>query len=270
MGASESTFVGGSLLAVCLLVSGAAHAMEPAQSRASTSSLPALSLPAFLDGNRVPDMQEAWQAHVRTPQEEPQVEDGNVAVAPATKDAAMSAARAAMERAGQESSEAADVRQRAEELSRRFGAGGVASEPVGSIERPSAVATPAAIAATPPPPQVKQVVVAPLDTGADTGAGVGTVNAKTAATGTSAPARTPDIDIGQKLRLAAPLPPRDIPPTPVRAPRDTASITEPPNKVGGPPVARSVPARKSSRKVDVTGDVLPTELRAFGWNAQPE
>ncbi len=265
MGASESTFVGGSLLAVCLLVSGAAHAMEPAQSRASTSSLPALSLPAFLDDKRVPDLQEAWQAHVRAPQAEPRVEDGNVAVAPVANDASMSAARAAMQRAGQTSSEAANVRQRAEELSRRFGAGGVAAEPVGSIERPSAVATPAAIAATPPTPLGKQVVVAPLDTGA----GVGTVKAKAAAPGTSAPARQ-DIDMGQKLRLAAPPPPRDIPPTPVRAPRATASITEPPNKVGGPPVARSVPARKSSRKVDVTGDVLPTQLRAFGWNAQPE
>jgi hypothetical protein len=55
----------------------------------------------------------------------------------------------------------------------------------------------------------------------------------------------------------------------VRAPRDAASISEPPSKVGGPP-ARSAPARKSPPKVDVTGDVLPTQLRSFGWNAQPE
>lgn len=265
MGASESTYVGGSLLAVCLLVSGAAHAVEPAQSRASTSSLPGLSLPAFLDDNRVPDLQEAWQAHVREAQESHRSDD-KAPAAPAAKDASVSGARAATQRAGQDGGEAADVRQRAEELSRRFGAAGAVSEPVGSIERPNAEAAPAAaITGTPAAAHGKEVVVAPLDAGALEGA----VDAKAAALRPSARPQLQDVDMSQKLRLAAPPPARDIPPNPVRAPRATASITAPPSKVGGP-VVRSVPARKGSHKVDVTGDILPTELRAFGWDTQPD
>jgi hypothetical protein len=257
---------------MCLLMSGTAHALEPAQSRASTSSLPALSLPAFLDDKRVPDLHEAWQAQVQpAPQQEPQVVDGNAPVAPAANDASMSAARAAMQRAA--NGEAANVRQRAEELSRRFGAGDAASEPVGSIDRPSAAA--AATAGTPPTPEVKQVIVPPLDTGAGAktvdakAVDAKAVDAKAAALGTSARPKSPAIDVSQKLRLAAPPPARKVPPNPVRAPRDTASITEPPSKVGGP-VARPVPARKSSSKADVTGDILPTGLRSFGWDTQPD
>jgi hypothetical protein len=263
MGAGGSTFVGGSLLAACLLVSGAAQAIEPAQTRASTKSLPALSLPAFLDDERVPDLQEAWQAQVHVPQEASRAEADNVPKAPAAKDP-MSAPRAAMQRADEESGEAANVRQRAEELSRRFGAAGPASEPVGSIERPSPAAPSATGAAPEPPTRGRNVVVAPLDTGAGDKA-----NAKAAALGAPVPATTKKVDMGQKLRLAAPPPARKVPPNPVRAPRGTASISEPPSKVGGPPT-RSAPARKTPPKVDVTGDVLPTQLRSFGWNAQPE
>ena len=63
-----STGLFGMLMATSL-VSGAT-AMEINQQRApATVEAPAFTMPTFLDGARLPDLQEAWRAHFSDPNE---------------------------------------------------------------------------------------------------------------------------------------------------------------------------------------------------------
>ena len=111
------------MLIVTSLVAGAS-ALEINQQRApSTASAPAVTLPAFLDGARLPDMQDAWRARFGNVSDDAAVQPAGEATA-STPEAVLDAAQGAMTRADQASREAAAVRERAEELSRRFGAGG--------------------------------------------------------------------------------------------------------------------------------------------------
>ena len=87
----------------------------------STAGVPAFTLPVFLDVARLPDMQEVWRARFG--------DAGDAAAQPAGEattmpEAVLDAAQRVMTRSEQASREAAAVRERAEELSRRFGAGG--------------------------------------------------------------------------------------------------------------------------------------------------
>src|SRR5436190_2803513 len=122
MGASNTIFAGGSLLAVTVLMGASAHAMEPAQAPSAAPSS-AFSLPSFFDGNRVPDLKDAWSAGDIAPAiSSTMPAESAPSAPPPSDDAALAAAKAAMVRAEQAGRDAADVRRKAEELSRRFGA----------------------------------------------------------------------------------------------------------------------------------------------------
>ena len=115
------------MLMATSLVSGAS-ALEINQQRApSTEGAPAFTLPAFLDVARLPDMQDAWRrARFGNASDDAAVQPAGE-VTTSTPEAVLDAAQRAMTRAEQASREAAAVRVRAEELSRRFGAGGAES-----------------------------------------------------------------------------------------------------------------------------------------------
>ena len=138
MGASNTIFAGGSLLAVTVLMGASAHAMEPAQAPSAAPSS-AFSLPSFFDGNRVPDLKDAWSAGDIAPAiSSTMPAESAPSAPPPSDDAALVAAKAAMVRAEQAGRDAADVRRKAEELSRRFGAD---NAPVATTESATVGAT---------------------------------------------------------------------------------------------------------------------------------
>src|SRR5262245_8136795 len=103
---------------VATLASGASAMDLGPQPAPGGDEAPALQLPAFLDIARLPDMQEAWRLHsgggltpasAEVATETPEAQD----------ESALQTARAALTRAEQVSRDAAAVRERAEELSRR-------------------------------------------------------------------------------------------------------------------------------------------------------
>jgi hypothetical protein len=242
------------MLMATSLVSGA-NALEINQQRApSTDGAPAFTLPAFLDGARLPDMQDAWRAHFGDASDAAAVQPASEVTprAPGAETAPLlDTAREAMTRAEQASREAAAVRARAEELSRRFGAGGAES----AADMAAAAAVPPtetasinrdANAADAAQPAVEHVL-APADASAapDTAA--------------ASPDDAPVIeDMATKpakpvKRYSAPFPPRQA----VQA------------------AAQNAPPAKALLKVEPAAPkpeddpMMPNELRAFGWNAQP-
>jgi hypothetical protein len=151
MDASDCKFVGGPLLAMCLLMNGAATAMEPAQSAAAGQSSPALRLPTFLDQSRLADLQKAWRTRASNAPA-PRVETGGAQQGEQQiqkAEATVSTARAAMKRAEQASQNAAAVRRRAEEISRRFSAEGVIAAPTATGATSNTAVSPTGGAGTP-------------------------------------------------------------------------------------------------------------------------
>jgi hypothetical protein len=240
MNAYGSTSLFGMLLATSL-VSGAT-AMEINQQRApATSDVPAFTLPAFLDGERLPDLQQAWRSHFSDKNGAAAGQAASVTATPQT-DAALDAAQQAMTRAEQAGREAAEVRVRAEELSRRFGAGATEQAPTetASIDAQNNSAD----AAQP----VVEHVLAPVD------------NEAAPAAASAATVEAPVIEEMAKK----PVKPvkRATAPIPSRQALQTASH-------------KSAPVASGPLKVDPAAPkpeidpMMPNELRAFGWNAQP-
>src|SRR5436190_20183307 len=99
MNAYGSTSLFGMLLATSLL--SGATAMEINQQRApATSDAPAFTLPVFLAGERLPDLQEAWRTHFSDTNGAPAGQaTGEAAIV--EPDAALLAAQKAMTRAEQ-------------------------------------------------------------------------------------------------------------------------------------------------------------------------
>jgi hypothetical protein len=283
--------IGGASLLAILLASGVPQAMEPEAPGASTPASSAPELPAFLDADSLPALQEAWQEREAATGAQQGAQQGEVPAAeqPATVpplEQSMEAARAAMERAEKAGSDGASVRERAEELSRRFGAGATTAEPPpAAITIPPAVVTipPAVAPAAPPAPEKRalanpeppkrKMLAKPVTTGA-----VPSPDAPTLDTAV----RTLDSDAGEKLRLAAPPPPSDdIPPLPRRAPKVRGFSVRPAaveNKIVTPAaqesktIVRAKPARKASRTPsleELRGTVLPHDLSSYGWNTKP-
>ncbi len=232
-----------------LVVAGlasAAAAMELNQSPAPASAeAPAFVLPAFLDDARLPDLQEAWREHFSA------VTTAADPAPPAStpEGSALETASDALTRAEKVSIEAVSVRERAEELSRRFGAEAAETKtaaPGAPTETASIDKDGGAADATPP------VIEHELAPASDEATVIG-----------EAPA-TP-------MRKAA-------------AMTDDAPVIE---DMATKPVARaksSAPARQAAagrkplavRTVVDTGPpkpqettLIPTELRALGWSAQP-
>ena len=131
MGVSKHVFGGTLLLTAVLFAGGSASAME--QTKAPAAPASAFSMPSFFDGNRLPDLKDAWRSGAVTPTSAS--EDTPPATPPANDDAALAAAKAAMVRAEEAGREAAAVREKAEELSRRFGGD---SAPVANATAPIA------------------------------------------------------------------------------------------------------------------------------------
>lgn len=269
MGASKSTFLGGSLVAMCFLLTSTAAAVEPEQSSVPSQTTP--PLPAFLDDKRSGDLQEAWRAREPEAKEAPRLQGSGAPQEPAAKETeAMSAARAAMKRVGEANRQAPAVRQRAEELSRRFGAEGAVAEPVDAGEIPSAAVVPPAISGQPPSGQGDQTVVtAPEPTregdaatdAQPAGAGSATAALPEAAADTQDPAteKSPPVPV---VRPSA-----HIPPLPLRAPRAVAHDAATRHYR---PAAGSLPAPAPAPADKGRVEVFPPYIRAFGWNSQPQ
>lgn len=252
MGASNHFFVGGSLLAVTMLLGGPAPAMEPAQAPASTPFPSAPALPSFFDGNRLPDLKDAWRTWDSAPASPSAAPDASVSSSPpSSDDATLAAAQAAMVRADQAGREAAAVREKAEELSRRFGSdsapeqtgtadtAATTPESTGSVEPPTATLAPAALGAPPP--------------------------ANPAEPTTSA-ADTPDLPAKQGAAIDdTPAPGRSkaaaAPATPLRS---KTAASEP---VSAPAI---VPGSKTTPGTSGKSDAMPTSIRSFGWDSQPQ
>ena len=243
MNAYGSTSLFGMLLATSL-VSGAT-AMEINQQRApATSDAPAFTLPAFLDGERLPDLQQAWRSHFSDMNGAVAGQAAGVAATPET-DAALNAAQQAMTRAEQASREAAKVRVRAEELSRRFGAGAAGGTDAAPTETAS-IDGQSNSADTAQP--VVEHVLAPFDD---------------EAAPAEASAATDDAPVIEEM-ATKPVKPvkRATAPIPSRQAVQTASHKSAPVANGPLKVDPAAPKPESD-------PMMPNELRAFGWNAQP-
>jgi hypothetical protein len=242
MNAYGSTSLFGMLMATSL-VSGATG-MEINQQHAPTpGEAPAFTMPAFLDGARLPDLQDAWRAHFSEPNESASVQPASDVTTPAPETALVTAQQA-ITRAEQAGREAAAVRIRAEELSRRFGAGDErASEPATSTETASIDTNASSADATQP---VADTVLAPTE---------GSATSDTASVTEVAPvmenmAKKPAKPV---KRYSAPIPQRQ----PVQTATQNAPVVSTLLKVD--------PAAPKPEE----NPMLPNELRAFGWNAQP-
>jgi hypothetical protein len=284
MGARESMIVGSTLLAISFLASTAAPAMEPMQPNAPAST--AAGLPSFLDDESLPALQEAWRTREQVPDQPipaPQPREAlqntppATSAPPATAPDPMAAARAAIERVNGPGRDDVSVRRRAEELSRRFSLGAQPSAPDAAPAPPSVMIPPAVVPEAslergrtivkPNPPTRTNSVTVPVTTGAVPPPEVQPLDASV---------RTQSALATERSRLAAPLPPpppaANIPPLPRRAPNIRAAVAVPsptaprtvtrsymrPNAAGGDP------------KAVLRGTVLTNQLRAFGWNNQPQ
>ena len=244
MNAYGSTGLFGMLVATSL-VSGATGMEINQQRAASTANEPALTMPAFLDGARLPDLQDAWRARFGVQGDAAVVQPAGE-MAPSGSDVAPQPAT----QAEQASSEAAAVRSRAEELSSRFGADAESAAGDTTAVRPVAPAETASTAADantvePGQPVVEQVLAPAED-----------------AVATEVVATTDDAPVIEDMGTKPPKP----------AKRNTAT---PPVRPAVQQTAVRTPPVKSLIKVDPAAPkpesdpMLPSEIRAFGWNAQP-
>lgn len=264
---SSARFVG-LLLAIGAVPAAGAAELGQTSSAASEVS-PALSLPIFLDAARLPDMQAAWRTRFGS--------DITVAapVAPVSDPEAgtIIEARETLTRAEQVTVEAAAVRERAEELSRRFAVtadGSVASAPAAAPDPiPAPVASPESpvaetasintdAAAEAPSAQIQQVSA--------------TVGAQTS--GDIAPASMlggPRVEEAAADEAAPVI--EDMATKPAKAVAKgpvAAAAARVPEQKAGPRITQPVIVEASSSQPKPDMHILmPSELRAFGWDSQP-
>ncbi len=280
MGASKPVYVGGTLLAVTILIGGPAPAMEAAQAPASTpsSSASAWSMPSFFDGARLPDLRDAWRPRDIAPANTtPPAAVSTSAPTPPNDDAALAAAKAAMVRAEQAGREAAAVRQKAEELSRRFGSD---SAPATATETAPAPATDAAADTATGSIEPRT----PLPSASALGAPPPSDPAEATAT------TTPETSVPDKAAAEAKLDEPTMPATTTQnAPvkmrstvtednrttpdlRQSASPAAPPHsKTATSETAPATsPGTKTTPGTSSKADVVPAGIGAFGWDSQPQ
>jgi hypothetical protein len=281
MGASNPVYVGGSLLAVTILMGGPAPATEagqaPAATPSSSSSPSAWALPSYFDGARLPDLREAWRPRDSVPASAAPAADSTSAATPPNDDAALAGAKAAMVRAEQAGREATAVRQKAEELSRRFGndsgpaaaaetapapaAATAADTATGSIEPRAPLPPASALGARPPgDPAAETAATSPETTGADKAA----ADPKPDDPVTPA-AATQKPPVGMRGTVT-----EDGRPTPDRS--KSASTTAPPrSKTATTETApATTPVSKTTPGPSGKADTMPASIGAFGWDSQPQ
>ncbi|HET9534863.1 MAG TPA: hypothetical protein VFP43_05915 [Mesorhizobium sp.] len=257
MNAYGSTSLVGMLMATSL-VSGASALKINQQRAPSTDGAPAFTFPSFRYVAHLPDMQDAWRrARLGKVSDDGAVQPAGE-VTRLTQEAVLDAAQRATTRAEQATREAAAVRERAEELSRRFGAGGAESA---ADVAPADVTVPTATASINTDANFTDVAqpVEHLLAPADERAAHNSIAAwkdstrviEDMATKPAKPANTKPAKPA-KRSIASP-PPRQ----PVRAAVQNGA---PAKKLLA--VDFSVPPPDSD-------PMLPREMRAFGWNAQP-
>jgi hypothetical protein len=300
MSASDRILIGCTLLAMCAVGNGAVNA-EPQKSAAATTTT-AISLPAFLDQRRLADIQEVWDSRP-APSGPTRAEAAKRdAQQQAKAQATVQTARAAMKRAQQASEDAAVIRRRAEEISRRFSTGAVTTTvmptpPAADNSETAAIATvqPAAEAGKPAVPQIQHAAAVhapPLD--ADTGP------TKPFGIGGPLPAdateSAPNVAAIEANTTVKPIPPTPHPKAgAAKAPRGKTKIgssakpsgkakadagtkvaanTRSPAKVHArasePGAGGAQPAAADEDKPSTMSEVFSGFLRAFGWNSQPE
>ena len=260
MNAYESMSLFGVLMATSL-VSGA-NPLEINQQRApSTARAPAFTLPAFLDVARLPDMHDAWRARFGDASDAAAVQPTGDVTPPAPNGGTaplLGTAREAMTRAEQAGREAAAVRARAEELSRRFGAGGAeaAADMAAAVAAPTETASinSEANAADTAQPAVEHVLApadehAPhdsIDAWKDSTRVIKDMPAKPSKPANTKPAKA------AKRGIASPLPRQPV----------QAAVQN------GAPAKKLLAVNFAVPPPD-SDPMLPREMRAFGWNAQP-
>jgi len=263
-----------SLLAAGVLAGTAGHVLAQSPSPFATPDFRQFvqGLPQFLDEERVPELHRAWRLRAEQ------------SAAPGESESAMSTARAAMERRKVQARLAPEVRQRAEALSRMFGA--TAPEAEMAAEKAAAPAT----ITTTTRPETKMPSEQRAESAASADA-VATAPAADAPQTEAAPTQTAkarnDTPLDPPFGVGGPLPDADeladatdatetgtlpvtakpaasSPPLPVRAPE--VSVQKP-----SPVVTTTRNAsRAPSRSKPDPAYVFPDQLRAFGWNTQPE
>lgn len=288
MSANTSANFLGLLLAACL--ASGVSALEVGQTPAPAGDTPSFGLPAFLDGARLPDLQEAWRAHFGSAQATPTapaVAEPTSTPAPAptpetvsheepaaspdpAADAAIESARAALTRAERATDKAASVRARAEDLSRRFGAGDAAAAPPAA--EPTSAGDDITTGATAAP-------------GADTETAAQGASAETAAPSDGAEAAAPAEVPADQPATAVETTATAAAPAPADVASDDKSKASSLMRAGLAPASvgpSAVAARKPATPTRSAGtappaeaksasgtDLMPTEIRAFGWNSQP-
>jgi len=254
MGVSRSIFGSASVLVVSILVGGgSASAMEPAKVPGSSS----LSMPSFFDGNRLTDLKDAWRGGSAAPTS-PNGETPAGGPPPPNDDAALAEAKAAMLRAEEAGREAAVVREKAEELSRRFGAEpspaandgtptAVSDTTTGSIEPSRAdLPPPSALGAPVPADQAEAKEPVAEPTLNEVGVPEATTSAVPDLPGKKDGARAQDA----KAKTAV---------VPASQTKSKAVVGE--SLASG---ARTTPGPSNK------ADVMPANMGAFGWNSQPQ
>jgi hypothetical protein len=251
----------GTLLATTL--ASTAFAMEPTPSSTPPSSpVPAVSLPAFLDVARLPDMQEAWRARFSEAETASPAVVTATPVEPGGPDAAvLETSRAAISRAEQLSRDTASVRSRAEELSRRFTVDPNASSDPPAAAQPAPTETASIVEDTNASPPASGQVLAPTD-------GEFTQVEPAVEAPVKKQAAVADAPVIEDM---AAVPPMGVTRTPTppsvrqaaQAAARRASVT---------PVKAVAPVKAAASDASTKPDespMMPTEIRSFGWNAQP-
>jgi len=261
MGANKHVFGSASLLAAVLFAGGPASAMEQAKAPAPPSSS-TFSMPSFFDGNRLPDLKDAWRGGAAAPASAPG--ETPAAPSPPNDDAALAAAKAAMVRAEEAGREAAAVREKAEELSSRFGAesapaandGGPTAgsdTSTGSIEPARTELPPPSALGVPPPADQPETIGSVADP-----------NFREIAPSEAAPSTVAVPELPAKKQAA--LTREQDASAKAKAPVTAASPSSPKTAVGEGASSGSRTAPGSSSKADI----MPANMGAFGWNSQPE
>jgi len=244
------------MLIVASLVSGSSAFKINHQPAPSTDGAPAFTYPSFRYVTNLSYMQDAWRrSSFDNASDDATAKPADEATALAPE-AVLDAAQQAMTRAEQASREAAAVRERAEELSRRFDAGGAESAADVAPAEVTVRTVTASIntVANPSVAQPVEHLVAPAERDAHDSVAAWTdgtrviedMPAKSAKPANTKPAKAAKRGVASR-------PPRQRVQAVVQNGDPTKKILA---------VAFTIPPPDSD-------PMLPREMRAFGWNAQP-
>lgn len=244
-----------------------ASAMDLSQSPAPASQAQSgFALPMFLDGARLSVLKEAWEAHFSG------ISIGNTTATGGedAEAAAIENARRTLTRAEEIDREAAAVRERAEELSRRFAAEQAeAAAPIDAAAASASISTSAADGETVP------AETASIDDGSTD---------REAPVAQLVPVSASDEAIVQPAAVAAPAAVatrnsnddapviEDMATKPVRLAKrvsGTSSRASVQTTASAAPLVTGLMVVDPTAPKPQTSIMMPTELRAFGWSSQP-